>query len=331
MNFRWISRIMATYSSHTLTDADIASVDTSLELSELSQFATIAYSSLPTTFIFENLTLLTKPDFPLDGYNGLKESVLLSAIRGKVANLSAYVAYRPNTKQLVVAISGTSNVKQALQDLGTLKHKHPAGGGCAVHAGFWRMYQGIEPEIISTVEKGLHDHDVAELVLTGHSLGGALSHLLAIDLLSPGSLELPPGLRLKLAVFGSPRSGNAQMLQFWLNLVKEYRIKNGEESLKEFSVKAFNDGKYIQSSVNYNNTDRPTGVPSLPPKSFGFRHFTSHPLYLIQGRLYHTPASESEFCLFHVSTEHERGRTPLYPLGMLVCACLHCLLLIPLV
>jgi predicted lipase len=129
-----------------------------------------------------------------------------------------------------------------------LKHKHPAGEGCAVHAGFWKMYKGIKPEVIGAVKKGLRDYDVTELVLTGHSLGGALSYLLAIDLLVPGGLELPTGLGLKLAVFGSPRCGNARMLRMWIDLTEKYRTQNGEDSLKEYSVKAFNDGKYHHSS-----------------------------------------------------------------------------------
>ena len=318
MNFRWISRIMATYSPHTLSHTDIAALDLSVELSELGQFAHIAFSSLPTTFIFEKLDLLMEADFPLEGYDALKGTVLISVVRGKVANLGAYVAYRPSTKQLVVSISGTSNISQALQDLGTLKHKHPAGGGCAVHAGFWNMYKGIKPEVIDAVTKGLCEHDVTELVLTGHSLGGAISYLLAIDLLVPGGLELPPGLALKLAVFGSPRCGNAQMLQRWLDLSKEYRTKNGEDSLKEYSVKAYNDGNYYQSSLHYNEADSPKGVPSLPPKAFGFRHFALNPLYLMQGQLYHTPPAEAEFCLFHISTEDDEiSRISSYPLGML--------------
>jgi hypothetical protein len=248
MNFRWISRIMATYSPHTLNHTDLASLDVAAELSELSQFANIAYSSLPTTYIFDNLNLLMEADFPLEGYDALQGTMLVSVIRGKVANLGAYVAYRPATRQLVVGISGTSNVSQALQDLGTLKHKHPAGEGCAVHAGFWKMYKGIKPEVIGAVKKGLRDYDVTELVLTGHSLGGALSYLLAIDLLVPGGLELPTGLGLKLAVFGSPRCGNARMLRMWIDLTEKYRTQNGEDSLKEYSVKAFNDGKYHHSS-----------------------------------------------------------------------------------
>jgi hypothetical protein len=239
---------MATYSPHTLNHTDLASLDVAAELSELSQFANIAYSPLPTTYIFDNLDLLMEADFPLEGYDALQGTMLVSVIRGKVANLGAYVAYRPATRQLVVGISGTSNISQALQDLETLKHKHPAGEGCAVHAGFWKMYKGIKPEVIDAVKKGLCDYDVTELVLTGHSLGGALSYLLAIDLLVPGGLELPTGLALKLAAFGSPRCGNVRMLQMWVDLTKKYRAQNGEESLKEYSVKAYNDGKCYHSS-----------------------------------------------------------------------------------
>lgn len=299
INFRWISRIMATYSPYTFTRPDIASAELSSELSELGQFAETAYSALPIEFIFKNLALLLQTDFPLEGYDALGGSVLVSVIREKVSDLSAYVAYRPSTKQLLVSFSGTTNVRQALQDLRTFKHKHPIGRGCAVHTGFWKMYTGIKPEIISAVEKGLRDQEVSELVLTGHSLGGAMSYLLAIDLLISGGLELQPALPLKLAVFGSPRCGNTQLSQLWLELAQNYRTRNGADSLKEYSVKAYNDG-----------------VPSLPPKCFGFRHFALNPLYSMQGRLYHIPSSESEFCLFHVSLEgNEKDQITPYPLG----------------
>jgi hypothetical protein len=244
MNFRWISRIMATYSHHTLTDADTAPADVAMELSELGQFAEVAFGTVPTEYIFEHLDTLLETDFPLEGYDALRGSVLISYIRGKVANLDAYVAYRPSTKQLIVATSGTSNLRQALQDVRTWKHKHPVGRGCAVHAGFWKMYKGVKSGIISAIEKGLQEYDVLELAITGHSMGGAVSHLLAIDLLTPGGVQLPPLLRLKLAVFGAPRCGNPKLLQFWFDLTKEYRSKNGEDSLKEYSVKAYNDGKY---------------------------------------------------------------------------------------
>lgn len=171
MNFRWISRIMATYSKHTLTHADLVPVELSLELSELGQFAEMTYSTLPIEYIFDNLELLLRTDFPLEGYQALQESVLVSAIHGRVAHLKAYVAYRRNTKQLLVAISGTANMTQAMYDLRILKHWHKAASGCAVHTGFWKMYKGIRPEVLNAIQKGLAEHDVCELVIVGHSMG----------------------------------------------------------------------------------------------------------------------------------------------------------------
>lgn len=249
MNFRWISRIMATYSKHRLTDADTAPANTAIELSELGQFAGVAFGSVPTKFVFDHLSTLLETDFPLEGYNALRGSVLVSHIRGKVANLGAYVAYRPNVKQLIVAISGTSNLKQALQDVRTLKHKHPADQGCAVHTGFWKMYEGIKSGVFDAVQKGLQQYEVSELVITGHSMGGALSYFLAIDILAPGGVQLAPRLPLKVAVFGAPRCGNQRLQQFWCDLTKEYRSKNGEDSLKEYSIKAYNDGEYQHAAA----------------------------------------------------------------------------------
>lgn len=243
MNFRCISRIMATYSRHTLTEADAAPADVAMELADLTQFAEVAFGSVPTEYIFEHLDTLLEPDFPLEGYNALRGSMLISYIRGSVASLDAYVAYRPDKKQVIVAISGTSNLKQAIQDLRTWKHNRPVGHGCAVHTGFWKMYKGVKPGLISAIKKSLQEHDVSELAITGHSMGGALAYLLTIDLLTPGDVELPPLLRLKLAVFGAPRCANPKLLQFWSDLTREYRSKNGEDSLKEYSVKAYNDGK----------------------------------------------------------------------------------------
>lgn len=243
VNFRWISKIMATHSDYTLTTADLASFDLHVELAQLGQFAEVAYGVLPPEFVFDNLDMLSKADFPLEGYDALQSVYLVSSFRGTVANLPAYVAYRSLRRQLVVAISGTSTLKQAvLYDLRAVKTSHPARRGCMVHTGFWRLYQGIKPLILSAIEEGLREHDVDELVVTGHSLGGALSYLVALDLLLLDSNLLPPGLALKVIAFGAPRCGNPKLSQYWSELVNAYRIKYGEDSLREYSVKAYNDG-----------------------------------------------------------------------------------------
>ena len=202
----------------------------------------MAYSSIPTEFIFQNLTTLLNADFPLEGYDALQGSILVSSFRGAVAHLPVYIVYRPSTRQLVVAISGTSSFNHTIHDLRAMKHPHPSGRG-TVHTGFWCLYQGIKASTLDAIRTGLREHDVSELVITGHSMGGALSYLLTLDLLIDDNV-LSPDVALTIAVFGTPRSGNSDLVKFWREVTDAHRKKNGEASIREHSVKAYNDGDF---------------------------------------------------------------------------------------
>jgi hypothetical protein len=57
------------------------------------------------------------------------------------------------------------------------------------------------------------------------------------------------------------------------------------------------------------------GVPSLPPYSLSYRHFAQTPLYSAHGRLYHVPATESEYSSFSVETSDSDGQNFDHPLG----------------
>jgi len=133
-------------------------------------------------------------------------------------------------------------------------------------------------------------------------MGGVLSYLLVLGLLThaEGSWVLPKGIYLQLAVFGSPRVGNAALAELYRDAVLKYRNDHGLTKFKEYSVKGYNDG-----------------VPTLPPRILGFSHFTPTPLYLYHGFLYHVPLSECEHSLFTVKHDSDEYslRPPDYPLG----------------
>ena len=259
------------------------------------QYAEIASNNIvPISFIFDNIDKLMQPDFPLEGYEALRGSVWVAEYFGRVSHLHSYVAYRPQMKQLVAATSGTSSATQAVQDLRTLYHRHRSGRG-VVHSGFWALYKGVRDLVYAGIAKGFRDHpDAEELVITGHSMGGAVSYLLVMDALL-GKISLPPNCKLKLVSFGSPRVGDEAFVKYWRELRTSFREKH---EFTEHCVKAYNDG-----------------VPSLPPLSFGYRHFTETPLYLIHGRLYNVPPSESEFSLFFADPGPSPDQPIDYPKG----------------
>ncbi|CAK5262074.1 unnamed protein product [Mycena citricolor] len=298
MNFRWISKILATYAPDNLSLKDVAPIEVSDYCSEIGQFAEVAYSAIPPEFIFGNLDALMQPAFPLENYTSLRGTQLVASFFGQTAHLQGYAAYRSETKQLILAFQGTNSAHQALYDIHALKHRHPSRHG-KVHSGFWRLYKGAKQPALEALRKGLAQHEVEEVVVTGHSMGAAVSQLLLVDLLRDESLVPIGSIPIRVVVFGGPRSGTRSLVKFWVELVSERRKKHGPDSIVEYAVKMYNDG-----------------VPSLPPLAFGYRHFAQTPYYFVHERLYCVPEPLSEYALFRIDpAEDAAAKPPLHPRG----------------
>lgn len=296
-NFRWISKIIASYSSYTLTAADRAPVSLYHTITDIGQFAELTYSAVPIDLLFERLTLLRQPGYPLETYDALDDSILVDSFRGTSTDLLVLIAYRPLLGQLIVAVSGTSSMKQALQDLRIFRCSHPSGRG-TVHTGFWTLYEDVKTQAIAGIQKGVADYSVKEIVLTGHSMGGSVGYLLCLDLFADHQIWL--NMNIKVVVFGSPRTGDAALVEYFQELSVSYQKSRGQDAFKEYSVKGYNDG-----------------IPALPPASLGYRHFCKEPLYTLGGVLYNTPVTELEHSLFHVMDEggDYDGHAQIFPLG----------------
>lgn len=308
-NFRVLAKLFASRSPYTLTTSDLASPTLIEALFKYGHYAQTAYSIIDPKYVFENVESLVRPDYPFEGCEDLIGTVLISAFKSSAAALEGIVCYRPSSKELVIAISGTKTFMQAIYDMMAWKHPHPVGHGCAVHAGVWKMHDGYRHKIFQAIHKGLQEYEVTGVVTTGHSIGGAMSQLLAFDLLSEE--VIPPGLTLKVTGFGGPRVGNAELAARWRHLVSAY-----EGTVEEYIVKAYNDGVSCGQSVPKPTTNRIPGIPSLPLMSIGYRHMSQKQLYWYHGRLFHIPPGESEHGLFNVSRDAlDATKIPEHPRG----------------
>ncbi|KAF6764099.1 Alpha/Beta hydrolase protein [Ephemerocybe angulata] len=307
-NFRWIAKVLASYSDVHLTEADRVPSQVCEDISEIGQFAEIVYSSMPIDKLLERYTSLSHPGFPLEGYDALFGSKPEASLTGDVAQLPACIFWRQSHP-----------ASQALQDVRVLKTKHPSKKGY-VHTGFWSLYQGLEARLKSALRQALEFHggDVDEVVLTGHSMGGAVAYLLGIDLLSdsltsasstptPGANldpillmgnEAGQRITLKLVTFGMPRAGDKELVDHFRSLVDQYQEKVGTERFVEYSIRTYNDG-----------------VPTLPPTGLGYRHFPKGPIYATGEHLYYIPHFEAESTLFHVDGGVEDEAPSRFPRG----------------
>jgi predicted lipase len=187
----------------------------------------------------------------LETYDALDDTILVDSFLGTSTDILVFIAYRPLLGQLVVAISGTLSMKQAFQDLRIFRCSHPSGRG-TVHTGFWTLYQDIKAQAITGVQKGVVDYLVQEIVLTGHSMGGSVAYLLCLDLLAEHQMWLKESnINVKVAAFGSPRTGDAALVEHFQELSLSYQKSRGLDAFTDYSVKGYNDGRLIDPTFLY--------------------------------------------------------------------------------
>jgi predicted lipase len=181
----------------------------------------------------------------LETYDALDGAVIVDSFHGPITELPVFIAYRPVLGQLVVAVSGTSSMKQALQDLRVIRRSHPSGRG-TVHTGFWTIYKDIKTQTISAIQKGVADHKVREIVLTGHSMGGSVVYLLCLDLFTEHQKWLKDlNINIKVVTFGAPRTGDAALVDYFQELSLSYKEAQGQDAFKDYAVKGYNDGRSL--------------------------------------------------------------------------------------
>ncbi|PWA89515.1 C2 calcium-dependent membrane targeting [Artemisia annua] len=145
-------------------------------------------------------------------------------------------------KRLVVAFRGTEQVRW--KDLRTDLMLAPTGlnperiGGdfkeeIQVHSGFLSAYDSVRTRLLSLIKTATASQDgdadpVSKwhVFVTGHSLGGALATLLALEL-SSSQLAKRGAISVTMYNFGSPRVGNKLFAQVYNEKVKDsWRVVN---------------------------------------------------------------------------------------------------------
>ncbi|CAH0474748.1 unnamed protein product [Peronospora belbahrii] len=162
-------------------------------------------------------------------------------------NFQGLVGYSELHDALIVAFRGSMDVTNWLDNLTFLKARaYPKFPSVMVHEGFYWAYRSVAPQVVSTLHKLRKKYPNASVMVTGHSLGGAVASICAFE------LEHIEKMPVKvLYTFGSPRVGNTNF---------SARLRNA--SMKVYRVTHFNDV-----------------VPHLPPTWTGFEHTSEEIFY----------------------------------------------------
>jgi predicted lipase len=116
--------------------------------------------------------------------------------------LQGFTGYSPVLNAVIICFRGSTDITNWIVDLDSFQVNHPICKECEVHEGFYDAYLGVSPILKSEVSKLLAMYRGVEVLMTGHSLGGALTSLASYDLLDS---KFPVSY---IYTYGQPRVGN---------------------------------------------------------------------------------------------------------------------------
>ena len=105
----------------------------------------------------------------------------VKAFNNAGGDLQMFTGYSTTLKGIILSFRGSSNIANWITNLSTNKVDYPKCSGCKVHNGFYKAWQIAQSIVHSNIEDLRQLYRGAPIFITGHSLGGALATLAAVD------------------------------------------------------------------------------------------------------------------------------------------------------
>ncbi|KAJ7154912.1 Alpha/Beta hydrolase protein [Mycena crocata] len=155
-----------------------------------------------------------------------------------------FIARDDSRREIVVSFRGSFSLADAASDINLFLVPFVSPGiseSFNVHSGFLAAYNVAADIVLTTVKAQAAKFPTYTIVVTGHSLGGAVAALAA-----PSLKTALPGAAIKLYTFGQPRTGDAKF------------------------------ASYVETKIGVANIFRGVhtfdGVPTLIPRILGYEH-----------------------------------------------------------
>lgn len=169
-----------------------------------------------------------------------------------------YVGYTPSQASIYIVFRGSSDLENWVANVDIIKVDYPYCDKCEVHKGFYKAAMEVFPDLFNAVQSLRKQFPSYKVVVTGHSLGGALATLTAMEY-----LQNDPSASILLYNYGSPRVGNTQFAEWYsANMKVRARVTHHKDIVPHIPTsKRFehisgeyyepDDQPYVQNCVGY--------------------------------------------------------------------------------
>lgn len=180
-----------------------------------------------------------------------------SSITDTVGFIAVYTDTVSMEDQIIISFRGSVSFENWIQDLRFVKEPSPwpdkENPGARVHTGFLDSYSDIATTVRSSVMVLAKRYTDARIIVTGHSLGGAVATLCAADL----KFHLGWSTKIELVTFHSPRVGNLGFASFMAHI---FAMSKVDPTVGDYMMRRF--------------TNRDDPLCHLPPSWLEFLHIS---------------------------------------------------------
>ena len=121
---------------------------------------------------------------------------------GATEEHTGYINYDEKENTIFIAFRGTNSSNDLKTDISFTKEKCSFLNNKGVHSGFLNSYNYFKPELNKKINEIIKTHPNARIIFTGHSLGGAVATLAALDAVNNNNFK---DKNISLITFCSPR------------------------------------------------------------------------------------------------------------------------------
>ncbi|RDA92296.1 hypothetical protein CP533_3274 [Ophiocordyceps camponoti-saundersi (nom. inval.)] len=186
-----------------------------------------------------------------------------------------YIAHDASTSSIFVVFRGTYSVTNTIVDLSSIpqpyipyppptdEESQVGCENCTVHTGFYQSWQNARHLVLPELKRLRTFHPSATVHLVGHSLGGAVACLAALE------LKVSLGWKdVRVTSFGEPRVGNRGMARFIDSVFDLVQDQQVDEARDEEGEKGEEDEDRDTSYRRVTHIQDP--VPLLPWDEWGY-------------------------------------------------------------